>query len=102
MTTVIPLTEFRRNLSELVNQAFYEDRLFGVAKGTKTMGTFVGTRLWKEIIHTLEAHNPGLADTLALAADPEMHKLITEGEEDVKTGKVVSWKELSDGIDAEK
>lgn len=94
MSNVLPLTEVRKNLSELVNQAYYEGRIFGIVKGKRPMGTLVGAREWKKIIRVIEKHDPGLADTLAIMADPKLQKLLKRGEDDVRKGKVISWEEV--------
>jgi hypothetical protein len=94
MNNVIPLTKARKNLSELVNQAYYEDRLFGIAKGKKSMGAFVGAKLWKDIIRVIEEHDPSLADTLAIMADPELQKLLEEGDESIRRGEGIPWEQV--------
>ena len=45
------------------------------------MGVLVGAKEWKEIIEKIEMYDQGLADTLALMADPELQALLEEGEE---------------------
>jgi hypothetical protein len=94
MTNIISLTVARANLSELINQAFYEGKMFGVSKGSKQMGVFVGSREWNQIIETLEMHDQGLADTLAIMADPELQEELLQGEKDAKKGNVISWDEV--------
>ena len=81
MGSILQLSEARKNLSELVNQAYYQGKLFGISKGKKPMGVFIGAKEWKEIIETLEMHDQGLADTLALTADPELQAVIKDGRE---------------------
>ena len=49
---------------------------------------------WKEIIETLEMHDQGLADTLAIMADPELQALLKEGEENIKKGNVIPWEQV--------
>ena len=88
------LSEARKNLSELVNQAYYQGKLFGISKGKKPMGVLIGAKEWKEIIETLEMHDQGLADTLAITADPELQNILHEGEKDLKSGKLVPLDEV--------
>ena len=83
------LAEARKNLSELVNEAYYEGKLFSISKGKKPMGVLIGAKEWKEIIETIEMHDQGLADTLAITADPELQNLLKESEKEIKTGKLV-------------
>ena len=86
---MLQLSEARKNLSELVNQAYYQGKLFGISKGKKSMGIFIGTREWTEIVKTIEMYDLGLADTLALTVDPELQAVIQAGEQDIKDGKLV-------------
>ena len=94
MGSILQLSEARKNLSELVNQAYYQGKLFGISKGKKPMGVFIGAKEWKEIIETLEMHDQGLADTLALTADPELQAVIKAGEKDIRDGKLVPLDEV--------
>jgi hypothetical protein len=94
MGSILQLSEARKNLSELVNQAYYQGRLFGISKGKKPMGVFIGTKQWKDIIETLETHDQGYADTLALTADPKLQAFIKESEKDIKDGKLVPLDEV--------
>jgi len=89
MGRLFPLSEARKNLSELVNEAYYEGKLFGISKGKKPMGILIGAKEWKEIVETIEMHDQGLADTLAITADSELQALLKEGENDVKLGKLI-------------
>jgi PHD/YefM family antitoxin component YafN of YafNO toxin-antitoxin module len=94
MGSILQLSEARKNLSELVNEAYYQGKLFGISKGKKPMGVFIGTKQWKEIIDTIEMHDQGLADTLAITADPELQNILKEGEKDIKTGRLIPLDEV--------
>ena len=89
MGRLFQLSEARKNLSELVNEAYYEGKLFGISKGKKPMGILIGTKEWKEIIERLEMHDQGFADTLAITVDPELQIILKEGEKDIKSGKLI-------------
>jgi prevent-host-death family protein len=91
---MLQLSEARKNLSELVNEAYYEGKLFGISKGKKPMGVLIGAKEWKEIIETLEMHDQGLADTLALTADPDLQAVIRDGEKDINSGKLIPLDEV--------
>jgi hypothetical protein len=93
-TNVIPLTEVRENLGELVNRAYYGQGFFGVSKGKRFMGAFVSADIWKEMIRVIEEHNQGLADTLAIMADPELQRILEEGERDARNGNVILLAQL--------
>lgn len=88
------LSEARKNLSELVNQAYYEGKMFGISKGKKPMGILIGAKEWKEIIETIEMHDQGLADTLAITADPALQNLLRESEKEIKAGKLIPLDEV--------
>ena len=94
MSRLFPLSEARKNLSELVHEAYHEGKLFGISKGKKPMGVLIGAREWKEIIETIEMHDQGLADTLAIMADPELQALLKKGEEDIKAGRLIPLDEV--------
>ena len=94
MGRMFQLAEARKNLSELVNEAYYEGKLFGISKGKKPMGVLVGAKEWKEIIEATEMHDQGLADTLAITADPELQNFLKESEKEIKAGKLVPLDEV--------
>ena len=88
------LAEARKNLSELVNEAYYEGKFFGISKGKKPMGVLIGAKEWKEIVETLEMHDQGLADTLAITADPELQNFLKESEKEISARKLVPLDEV--------
>ena len=94
MGSMLQLSEARKNLSELVNEAYYEGKLFGISKGKKPMGVLIGAKEWKEIIETIEMHDQGLADTLAITANPELQALLKDGEKDIRAGKLIPLDEV--------
>ena len=94
MGSMLQLSEARKNLSELVNEAYYQGKLFGISKGKKPMGIFIGAKEWKEIVETIEMHDPGLADTLAITADPQLQILLKEGEKEIAAGKLIPLDEV--------
>ena len=93
-TNIIPLTQVRENLGELVNKAYYSQGFFGVSKGKRFMGAFVSADIWKEMIQVIEKHNPSLADTLAIMADPELQKLLEENAKDVDNGNFITIEQM--------
>jgi prevent-host-death family protein len=87
MQTPIQISEARKVLGELVNQAYYEGKPIQLVKGSKPMATMIGNREFAEILKVLEEHDPGLADTLAIMSNPEIEALLEEGDENIKQGK---------------
>lgn len=94
MGSMLQLSEARKNLSELVNEAYYQGKLFGISKGKRPMGVFIGAKEWKEIVETIEMHDQGLADTLAITADPKLQTLLKEGEKEIAAGKLIPLAEV--------
>ena len=86
MGRIYPVSEARKNLSELVNEAYYEGKLFGISKGKKPMGIFVGIKEWQKIIETIDKHDPGFTDTLSISADHKLQDLLKKGKSEVKLG----------------
>jgi len=58
------------------------------------MGKIIVVQEWERIIKTIEMHDRGLADTFALAADPELQALIKEGEKDIRMGKLIQSEDV--------
>lgn len=94
MGRMFQLSEARKNLSELVNEAYYKGKMFGISKGKKPMGVLVGVKEWNEIIETIEMHDQGLADTIAIMADPELQNLFKENAKEIKAGKLIPLDEV--------
>ena len=94
MGSILQLSEARKNLSELVNEAYYQGKFFGISKGKKPMGIFIGAKEWKEIVETIEMYDQGLADTLAITANPELQTLLKEGEKEIKAHKLIPLSEV--------
>jgi prevent-host-death family protein len=94
MGRMFQLAEARKKFSELVNEAYYEGKLFGISKRKKPMGVLIGAREWKEIIEAIEMHDQGLADTLAITADPEVQKFLKEGEKDISSRNLIPLDEV--------
>ena len=48
----------------------------------------------REAIETIEMHDQGLSDTLAIMADPELQNLLKASEKEIKTGKLILLDEV--------
>ena len=94
MGRMFQLSEARKNLSELVNEAYYEGKLFGISKGKKPMGVLIGAKEWKEIVKAIEMHDQALANTLAMTADPKLQAILKESEEEIASGKLIPLDEV--------
>lgn len=93
MNTVVSAHEARKNLGELINQAYYQGRPFVLTRGKKPMAALIGANEFRLFIRFLEKHDPGLTDTLAITADPELEALLEEDAENIKKGKTIPMSE---------
>ena len=91
---VVPASQARRHLGELLDQAFRRGSPFLLTQTQKPMEVLLGTPQSAQTMKLVEKHDPGLADTLAILADPELPKAIEQGTEDAKTGRTVPIGEL--------
>ena len=90
MGRMFQLSKARKNLSELVNEAYYEGKLFGISKGKKPMGVFIGLREWQRIIKVIEKYDKSLSDKLSISADHKLQVLF----KDEKIKGVLDYKAL--------
>lgn len=91
MNCIIPVHEARRNLGELLNESFYQGKPFILTRGRKPMAAIIGTNEFRQILKVLEKHDPGLADTLAISANPEIQALLEEGDKNIKRGNLLPF-----------
>jgi prevent-host-death family protein len=89
MHTTLQISEARKQLGELVNEAYYTGKPVQLAKGSKPMAILIGTKEFGEMLKIIELHDPGLADTLALMSNPEAQAVIEEGEKDQQAGNLI-------------
>ena len=94
MGRVFQLSEARKNLSELVNEAYYERKLFGISKGKKLMGVLIGIREWNEIIQALKKYNPSIADRFQKTLDPQKMAFESIKKHRVRQKEVIDYKAL--------
>jgi prevent-host-death family protein len=90
MNTGIQISEARKQLGDLVNEAYYTGRAVQLTKGDKPMAILVGTKEFLRMLKTIEAHDPGLADTMAIMSNPEVQEILEAGEENMKNGELIS------------
>ena len=98
MHTPIQISEARGKLGALVNEAYYTGKLFQLAKGNKPMAMLIGTKEFQEMLKIIEAHDPGLADTLAIMSNPDAQAVIEEGEKEAQAGKLIPLDDLLNKI----
>ena len=94
MNVIVPAHLARKNLGELLNQAFYQGTPFVVTRGKKAVAAVIGAKEFQAFMSYLEENDPGLADSMAIMSNPEVQAILEEGEAAVKTGDVVSLEEV--------
>jgi hypothetical protein len=93
MNTSIRISEARKQLGELVNEAYYTGKAVPLACGGKPMAILVGTKEFARMLQIIEAHDPGLADTIAFMSNPDAQEIIAWGERDIADGALISLEE---------
>jgi prevent-host-death family protein len=93
MSTVVPVHQARKHLGEIVERAFYEEKPFILTRVKKPMAVLVGTRVFAQILELVEKYDSGLADTLAIMANPEIQAILKAGEQNIREGKSVPFNE---------
>ena len=96
MPTTLQISEARKQLSELIDEAYYTGKPFQLAKGNKPMAMLIGTKEFGEMLKIIEAHDPGLADTLAIMSNPGVQEIIEAGEKDHQAGNLLPLDDLLD------
>lgn len=94
MHTTLQISEARKQLGELVNEAYYTGKPFQLAKGNKPMAMLIGTKEFGEMLKIIEAHDPALADTLAIMSNPDAQAVIEEGEKAAQAGNLIPLDDL--------
>jgi prevent-host-death family protein len=91
MNSIISVHQARNHLGELIQQAHYLGRPFVLTRAKKPMAAIIGTQEFGRILELLETYDPGLADTLALMANPELEEVLRAGEAAIQTGELVPF-----------
>lgn len=91
-TSTIPAIKVRQNLGELLELAYYQNKQFQIARRNKLMARIVSENFMAAIDELIES-DPGLADTLAIMLNPEIHKAIIQGHKEYQAGNVVSFED---------
>jgi PHD/YefM family antitoxin component YafN of YafNO toxin-antitoxin module len=94
MNVIIPANLARKNLGELLNQAYYQGTPFLVTRGKKAMAAVIGAKEFQAFLIYLEKNDPGMADTLAIMSNPEIEAILAEGEKDVKADNLIPLEEV--------
>ncbi len=80
MNNVLPINQARRNLGQLVEEAFYLDKPFTLTRSNRPMAVLVGNKLFAKMVKLIEKYDHGLADTLAVITNPELRAVLKEDE----------------------
>jgi len=65
MHTTLQISEARKQLDELVNEAYYTGKPVQLAKGSKPMAILIGTKEFEEMLKIIEVHDPRLGRHLS-------------------------------------
>jgi hypothetical protein len=98
MTSTVPVHQARRKLGAIIEEAHYLGKPFLIKRGNKPMAMIFGSNESARILELVERYDPGLADTLAIMADPELQATLEAGDRAIQRGEIVPFDEslLSD------
>ncbi|MFC1959370.1 hypothetical protein ACFLYO_01550 [Chloroflexota bacterium] len=85
--TIVSAYQARRNFSELLETAFYQNAQIHIHRNKKPMARLVGEPFMQAIEQLIMA-DPGFADTLAIMLNNEVQTALQESAEDVAAGRV--------------
>lgn len=97
--TTVSTYEARRNLSGLLELAFYRNEQIRIKRNKKPMARIVGEPLMQtveKLIDYIIEHEPALADTLAIMLDDEIREVIEQGTKDARAGKLLPIESILD------
>lgn len=89
MTNVVPVNQARRHLGELIQKAHYAGMPFVLTHHDKPMVAMISTDQFVKFLEWLEEEDQGLADTIAIMNNPEIQKILEQGEKDIAGGNVL-------------
>ncbi len=87
-TTTVSAYEVRRNLSELMELAYYKNAQIKIERNSKPMARLVGEP-FMAVIEKLLADDPALAETISIMLAGDMMAAIETGTKEVKAGKTI-------------
>ena len=91
MTNIIPINQAHQHLGEIVEEAHFLSKPFMITRGNRPMAVLIGTNESARILELIEKYDPGLADTLAIMANPEIEAVLEEGEKNIQEGKTIPF-----------
>ena len=83
MPKVVPLTEARASLSELVDSVEREHEQVVITRNGKPVALLVSPDEWESMEETIE-----------VLSDPEVMAVLAESERDVQAGRVYEWEDV--------
>ena len=83
MPKVVPLTEARASLSELVDSVEREHEQVVITRNGKPVALLVSPAEWESMEETIE-----------VLSDPELMAVLAESERDVQAGRVYEWEDV--------
>ena len=83
MPKVVPLTEARASLSELVDSVEREHEQVVITRNGKPVALLVSPDEWESMEETIE-----------ILSDAELMAVLAESEQDVQAGRVYEWEDV--------
>ena len=83
MPRVVPLTEARASLSDLLDAVEHEHEQVLITRNGKPVGLLVSPDEWESMEETIE-----------ILGDPEAMARLAESERDVEAGRVYEWEDV--------
>lgn len=85
MDAVLPVNFARRNLGQIVEEAFYLDKVFALTRSKRPMAMVLSNKLFAQMVNAIEQYDYALADTIALMSNPELQAILEEDDQHPET-----------------
>lgn len=92
-------TQARENLSQLVEQAHYQNKQIQIRRNRRAMAWLVGSPFMDAVsllVDRIITHDPTLADTLALELDTDIQRIILNSYQESKSDNLLPLETILD------
>lgn len=92
-------TQARENLSQLVEQAHYQNKQIQIRRNHRAMAWLVGSPFMDAVsllVDRIIAYDPTLADTLALELDTDIQQIILNSHQEAETDNLLPLETILD------
>ena len=97
MDAVLPVNLARRNLGQIVEEAFYLDKVFALTRSKRPMAMVLSNKLFAQMVKAIEQYDQALADTIALMSNPELQAILEEDDQHPETTLTFDERVLANG-----